>query len=203
MKVKKETYYCEKLQTCIPDEPCKKIRHLGTAKTLGGGSDKMFTEVMCSCPLPQQSCPSTESSQGHAGTRTKASHQYYPMVKMDPFLGPQPQSVRPRRGIRSRVRDIYQMIDNLERKLDKTYSTPGFQDTMLDLYQETNVFCRPLWPRDDPYQNLDSNTNTNSVGNYFYNSSSNTNCIGNEFFNSSSNTNYQPELFFQYQYLIQ
>ena len=81
------------LQTCIPDEPCKKIRHLGTAKTLGGGSDKMFAEVMCSCPLPQQSCPSTESSQGHTGTRTKANHQYYPLLKMDPFLGPPLQPV--------------------------------------------------------------------------------------------------------------
>ena len=56
------------------------------------------------------------------------------------------------------------------------------------------------YSRDYQYQNFDSNTNTIVLEIIFTIAVP---TIGNEFSNSSSNTNFQPELFFQYQYLIQ
>ena len=54
-------YY--QLQACLPSEPCKKVRYLGTDNSHPRALEKIYTEVQCTCPTPGTACPSSSDYQ--------------------------------------------------------------------------------------------------------------------------------------------
>jgi len=143
-----EHYYCQKIPICEAADPCKKVYSIGSGK-IPDFAERFYSEVMCSCPDPTDSCPTKAYkletpagfSRGMDRRPTFLSRQTRSVNRRSYSRKKEPKCLMWDIGIKSRYGNGIEMLIQTQKIMDQLYSTPGLQDTMLDLYRPIEIPC--------------------------------------------------------------